>query len=150
MEAALQKIQFHYLLQSFSFPERNRLKMFLLKQLQESGREVEMINFIFCNDEYLLSINQQYLQHDTLTDIITFEHSSKSQPLISDIFISIERVKENAETFQAPFIKELRRVIFHGVLHLIGYNDKTENDRMEMSRMEEKFLISYKVSRSTV
>jgi probable rRNA maturation factor len=142
-------IRFHFLSGSFSFSNRNALKSFLLKQLQKEGKKVDAINYIFCNDRYLLEMNQQYLKHNTYTDIITFELSPKGQALLSDIYISIERVQENAVLFQTNFKRELHRVIFHGALHLAGYKDKTAKDEMLMRSKEEEYLKKYFVPRET-
>lgn len=150
MKDALQVIHFHYLVPMFHFPNRTKLKSFLLKQLKKEGKVVETINFIFCDDAYLLNFNQQYLNHDTLTDIITFELSPKSQPLVSDVYISVERVKDNAAHFNTGFSKELHRVIFHGCLHLAGYKDKTKSDQISMQTKENEWLDKYYVPRSTV
>jgi len=95
------------------------------------------IDYIFCDDSYLLSINQKYLNHDTYTDIITFDYTDGNN-IAGDIFISIERVKENAHNFEVDFIKELHRVMAHGVLHLLGYSDKNEEDIAEMRKKEEE------------
>lgn len=95
------------------------------------------INYIFCDDEYLLAINQQYLDHDTLTDIISFDYS-EGNVLQGDIFISVERVKENASDFKVSFGKELLRVMAHGVLHYAGYKDKSEADEQLMRKKEEE------------
>jgi rRNA maturation RNase YbeY len=148
-KAATDKIKFHFLSEPFYFPSRNALKAFLLKQLKKEGRVVDAINYVFCDDKYLLSINQQYLQHDTYTDIITFELSPKGQPLISDIYISVERVKENSIQFKTSFKRELHRVIFHGALHLGGYKDKTLGQAHEMRVKEEVWLKNYFVPRGT-
>jgi probable rRNA maturation factor len=102
----------------------------------ENKKEGE-INYIFCNDEYLLEINQQYLDHDTLTDIISFDYSVGNE-LHGDIFISIERVRENAEDFKVSFDEELKRVMIHGVLHYCGYKDKTDNDEQIMRSKEDE------------
>lgn len=150
MKKALQKIKFHYLYDRFHFPERNKLKAFLSKQLKKEGKSIEAINYIFCDDNYLLQINKQYLSHDNLTDIITFELSPKEQPLLSDIYISIDRIKENAKVFNVAFLEELRRVMFHGVLHLAGYKDKNEEDEKLMRRKEDEYLELFNVSRRTV
>lgn len=150
MKAAVQAIHFHYLVPSFHFPDRSRLKSFLANQLQKEGIDIDTINYIFCDDTYLLQINQQYLKHDTLTDIITFELSPKSQPLLSDIYISVERVKENAAIFKTSFRKELHRVIFHGALHLAGYKDKKKEDQVKMREKENEWLTKYFVPRKTV
>ena len=150
MKEALQAIHFHYLIPPFHSLNRTGLKEFTFTQLKKEGKKVEAINYIFCDDAYLLEINQQYLNHDTLTDIITFELSPKSQPLVSDIYISVERVKENGRIFKTSFYKELHRVIFHGALHLAGYKDKTENDEAKMRTIENDWLKRYFVPRKTV
>jgi len=97
------------------------------------------VNFVFCSDTYLHELNMKYLQHDTLTDVITFAYSKK--PIEGDIFISIDRVNDNAKSFKVDFIVELHRVMIHGILHLIGYNDKTEAEQQEMRQMENKYLL---------
>ncbi len=103
------------------------------------GKTVGEINIIFCNDEYLLKINQEHLTHDYYTDIITFDYSENN--LISgDLFISKDRVEENAEEYKVSFENELNRVIIHGILHLIGYNDKSESEIKEMRTKENYYL----------
>lgn len=102
------------------------------------------INYIFCDDAYLLVINQQYLDHDTLTDIISFDYSVGND-LHGDIFISIERVRDNALDFSVPFEEELRRVMVHGVLHYCGYKDKTESDERLMRDKEEEKMKMFHV-----
>lgn len=149
MKKTEQKISFHYLVSPFHFPERNRLKEFLAKKIEMEGREVETINYIFCDDDYLLQMNQQYLKHDTLTDIITFELSPKGQPVVSDIYISVVRVKDNAKHFKVSFLDELLRVVFHGALHLIGYKDKSKEQLLVMRGKEDEYLKDYRVSRGT-
>ena len=134
---------------SFVFKERQKLKIFLLSLFKKQGRVVDQVNYVFCKDSYLLSLNQQYLRHNTLTDIITFELSAPGQPLISDIYISSERVQENATLFASSFNRELHRVIFHGALHLCGYQDKEKKQAQEMRRMEELYLDKYFVPRGT-
>lgn len=115
----------------------------LIKEILKKKEEYN-INYIFCSDQYLLSINKQYLNHDTLTDIITFDLSEKdSEILLSDIYISIERVKENAKQFEVKFEQELLRVIVHGALHLIGYKDKTATQKTTMRRMETRWINHY-------
>ena len=143
-------IRFHFLVKPFFFPHRTRLKEFLYKLTHKQGKSVKTINYIFCDDAYLLSLNRSYLQHDTYTDIITFELSEAGDPLLADIYISVERVKENAREFHATFLMELHRVIFHGALHLCGFKDKTEKDVVQMRAMEELMLKQYFVPRNTV
>lgn len=142
-------IQFHYLLPPFFFPNRSELKQFLLALFKKEGQRVEAVNYIFCTDEYLLTLNQDYLNHNTLTDIITFQLSPVGEALIADIYISIDRVRENSTTFQTGFKKELHRVIFHGALHLCGYKDKTKEQVKLMRSKEELYLDRYFVPRET-
>ncbi|MER3465199.1 MAG: rRNA maturation RNase YbeY [Chitinophagaceae bacterium] len=142
-------ILFHFLIDGFSLTRRTALKQFIEKLFKREGYKVDSVNYIFCSDEYLLSINQTYLKHDTYTDIVTFPLSEPGKPISSDIFISIERVRENAKTFQTIFSKELHRVIFHGALHLCGYKDKTNAQAQEMRAKEEEYLNRYFVPRGT-
>jgi rRNA maturation RNase YbeY len=143
------RIKFHFLAPRFYFPNRNALKAFLSKQLKKEGKSIEAINYIFCTDQYLLEMNQQYLNHDTFTDIITFELSPKGQSLVSDIYISVERVQENARQFQTSFQRELHRVIFHGALHLAGYKDKNKEQSECMRSKEDSYLQAYLIPRGT-
>lgn len=107
------------------------------------GISIIFLNIIFCSDDYLLQLNIQYLNHDTLTDIITFPYDEGSE-ISGDIFISIERVLDNSETLGIPFKDELDRVMVHGLLHLLGYKDKTEAEQLEM-RGKENFYLSKRV-----
>lgn len=93
------------------------------------------ITYIFCSDSYLLNLNKEHLNHDTFTDIITFDYT-KAGIISGDIFISIERIKDNSKTFSQQFSQELLRVMAHGILHLIGFNDKTEAEKLEMREAE--------------
>lgn len=116
---------------------------FIKNQLQqliiEEGKEPGDISVIFCSDDYLLEMNKKHLQHDYYTDIITFNYVEDL--LISgDLFISADRIKDNAAKFEVAFLEELYRVIFHGVLHLIGYNDKTEAEQKVMRQKENYYL----------
>jgi rRNA maturation RNase YbeY len=109
----------------------------------ENKREGE-INYIFCDDNYLVEINQQYLDHDTLTDIISFDYSIGNE-LHGDVFISVERVIENAQDFKVTFEEELRRVIVHGILHYCGYKDKNKEDEKLMRQKEEEKMKMFHV-----
>ena len=117
-----------------------QIKHWIFRIIQKEDKELEQLNFIFCSDSYLLQINQQYLDHDTYTDIITFPYGAP--PMIEgDIFISIDRIKENAATYaDGLFEKELHRVIIHGVLHLCGYKDKSESEAQLMRQKEDEAL----------
>jgi rRNA maturation RNase YbeY len=101
--------------------------------------KVGEINYIFCNDEYLLKLNLEYLKHDTLTDIITFDYSN-GKNLSGDIFISLSRVEENSKKFLTTFNHELLRVMIHGTLHLMGYKDKTKSQKILMRKKEDEYL----------
>ncbi len=103
-------------------------------------KNISEISYIFCSDEYLLNINREYLNHDYYTDIITFDNSSDEDELIADLFISIERVQDNATTYNVSFEDELHRVMIHGVLHLIGFADKTDEDEKIMRQTELQHL----------
>jgi rRNA maturation RNase YbeY len=106
----------------------------------QHGFELENLTYIFCSDEYLHQINLDYLDHDTYTDIITFNNADEAGIIESDIFISIDRVKENAEALNIPFTDELHRVMVHGVLHLIGFDDKTDDLKQKMQQEEDRSL----------
>lgn len=142
-------IQFHFQFKPFHFKDRNRLKDFIVQMARKESHLLAEINYIFCSDEYLLELNQSYLNHNTLTDIITFPFSQPSEPIVSDIYISVERVRENALAFNTPFARELHRVIFHGILHLCGYKDKTKEQAQQMRTKEETYLDKYFVPRGT-
>ena len=105
------------------------------------------INYIFCDDDYLVEINQQYLNHDTLTDIISFDYSVGNE-LHGDIFISVESVRENALDFNVSFEEELKRVLVHGVLHYCGYKDKSEEDEILMRQKEEEKMKMFHVKQN--
>lgn len=109
-----------------------------------AGFTVGELNYIFCSDEYLLEINRTHLQHDYYTDIITFDNSDEPNTLEGDIFISLDRVKDNARSLNVNYQEEFRRVIIHGVLHLLGQADKTEAEAKEMRRKEDACLSLYR------
>lgn len=106
---------------------------------RETGKKVGAINIIFCSDSYLLEINQKYLQHDTLTDIVTFDYCDDKY-IAGDIYISLDRVEENAIKYKESFDREFHRVIFHGILHLLGYGDKSKEEEKEMRAKEDFYL----------
>lgn len=121
-----------------------------MQLFKEEHIALERLDYVFCTDSYLLELNRTHLNHDTYTDIITFPLSAPNDPVISDIYISIDRVKENAATLNNPFAKELYRVIFHGALHLCGFKDKTKKEKQLMREKEEFYLGSYFVPRETL
>lgn len=121
---------------NFNLRQKLLHKRWLTVLAKREGFTMGDINYIFCDDDYLLKINLEYLNHDTLTDIITFDYVENGV-LSGDIYISIERVRENAKIFSVQFEQELHRVLAHGVLHLCGYKDKTDEDALVMRRMED-------------
>lgn len=125
---------------SFSLDQEDSTINWINKVLEKEGYKAENINYVFCSDAHLLELNQQYLNHDTLTDIITFDNSEEKENLEADIFISIDRVKENASVLKKEFSNELHRVIIHGLLHLLGLKDKTEAEKQEMREKEDACL----------
>ena len=137
------KIHFHFLKGSNSLSERTRLKSFIANLFKKEGQKLDDIRYIFCSDDYLLEINQQHLQHDYYTDIITFDLSEPGKPINAEIYISVDRVRDNARQFKTSLKNELHRVIFHGALHLCGYKDKTSKDQAVMRKMEDKNLAKY-------
>ncbi|MCU0357153.1 MAG: rRNA maturation RNase YbeY [Cyclobacteriaceae bacterium] len=126
----------------FSVPKPRKTQSWITNVVTREGKSVTSINFIFCSDSYLADINQRYLKHNTLTDIITFDYS-EPETIAGDIYISVERVSENAEKFGQPFETELYRVMIHGVLHLLGYKDKTPQQKQQMRRKEDTCLSLY-------
>jgi rRNA maturation RNase YbeY len=122
---------------------RTKLKAFISKQCQKEGIRIEALQYVFCSDAYLLDINKRFLNHDFYTDIISFDLSEKRGSLVGDVYISIERVKENAKTEGNLYMHELLRVIFHGALHFCGYKDKKSADVRVMRSMEDKWLKAY-------
>ena len=122
---------------------RTKLKAFISKQCQKEGVRIEALQYVFCSDAYLLDINKRFLNHDFYTDIISFDLSEQKGSLVGDVYISIERVKENAKTEGNLYMQELLRVIFHGALHFCGYKDKKPADVKMMRSMEDKWLKAY-------
>ena len=124
----------------FDLKNKNKVKTWVKSTIAAEGYKLQELNYIFCSDAYLLQINQQYLDHDTYTDIITFDNSEKKKVIEGDIFISIDRIRENAEKFATGELNELHRVIIHGTLHLLGYKDKTAGEKALMTSKEDKYL----------
>lgn len=125
---------------SFSLSQPSSTINWIQKIIEQEGFQLGELNYIFCSDEYLHSINKQYLNHNTLTDIITFDQSEDDDRVEADIFISVDRVRENASDLVVSFEDELDRVLIHGVLHLIGYSDHTPEEKIEMRKKEEACL----------
>ncbi len=139
-------ISFHNENILFNLKNKTKLKGWIVKTIEKKKRKAGDISFVFCSDTFLLEKNNEYLNHDTYTDIITFDYSKEDtkRPVSGDIFISIDRVKENANKFSKTFEDELHRVIIHGVLHLLGYKDKTKIAKAEMRKQEDLCLKSLK------
>lgn len=155
-------ITFHTADIKFSLRNRIALRGFITEQIRKASNYKSInLSFVFCSDEYLLNINRQFLNHDYYTDIITFPLSNSREVLEAEIYISVDRVKENGEKFKVRspkseantsdirhptsrhgqvFEHELSRVIFHGVLHLLGYKDKNKANKLKMRKMEDKWL----------
>jgi probable rRNA maturation factor len=125
---------------SFKLKDKAHVRHWITDAIQNEGFKLKELTYIFCSDNYLLQINQQYLDHDTYTDIITFDNSGGNNIVTGDIFISIERIRENAAKFNVPEATELHRVIIHGVLHLLGYKDKSAPDKQKMTEKEDFYL----------
>lgn len=123
----------------FRLRDKNKIRNWLEECATQEDKSIEQIIYIFCDDEYLLQINQKYLSHNTYTDIITFDYTIGDN-LNGEIYISVERVRENAKTFKVSFREELLRVMVHGLLHLSGYKDKTEQEKKQMREKEKEKL----------
>lgn len=122
---------------------KRMLSSFIDNQIKKTTKKTAALQYVFVSDDALLQMNQQFLQHDTFTDIITFDLSESPDKIIGEIYISIDRVTENANKFSTAYTAELHRVILHGALHLCGYKDKTKADKETMRAMEDKWLKAY-------
>ncbi|QCK13637.1 rRNA maturation RNase YbeY [Mangrovivirga cuniculi] len=139
-----QSISFHCEDISFDLQSENQVKEWINQMADFYDVKINDINYIFCSDKYLLDINKEYLNHDYLTDIITFDNrESENEEVESDIFISIDRVKDNADSLGLSFNEEIRRVIIHGFLHLVGFKDKTDEESDNMRLAEDNALNKY-------
>lgn len=125
---------------NFTLKKKTFIRNWVRNTIIAEGYKLSELNFIFCSDNYLLDINQQYLNHNTLTDIITFDNSDKKSVIAGDIFISIDRVHENAGIFKVKEEDELHRVMIHGTLHLLGYPDKGKVAKALMTEKENFYL----------
>ncbi|QQT63945.1 rRNA maturation RNase YbeY [Sphingobacterium multivorum] len=125
----------------FKLKEKGKIRQWIADAIKGEGfKRVGELSFILCSDAYLLEINKQYLNHDTYTDIVTFDSSEYEDTIAGDIFISVERIQENAEKFKVDVRDELHRVIIHGVMHLCGYPDKKPADKAKMTAKEDEYL----------
>jgi len=132
-------IRFFYEEVDFKIKHPTKVRSWITETARKEKKQVSEINYIFCSDQYLLSLNQDYLNHNTFTDIITFDNS-EGKELEGEIYISVDRVNENASKFQSAFEDELHRVMIHGVLHLCGYKDKKSGDKTLMRKKEDAYL----------
>lgn len=125
---------------AFTLEQEESVLDWLLLLLGHYQQTAEGINYVFCSDEHLLEMNKQHLEHDYLTDILTFPYSPPGAPVFADIYISIDRVRDNAGVFKVGFEDELHRVMTHGMLHLLGYDDASPEEKDEMRRLETEAL----------
>jgi rRNA maturation RNase YbeY len=127
---------------TFSLKEKLKHKAWLKEVAKQEGKSILELSYVFCSDDYLLQINQEYLNHDTLTDIVTFDNSEDPKKIEGDIFISIDRVRENGSALGTSET-ELKRVMVHGLLHLFGYKDKKKEDKALMTEKEDFYIKQY-------
>jgi rRNA maturation RNase YbeY len=125
---------------SYKLKNKALVRQWIKDTITAEGFKLKELTYVFCSDAYLLPMNQQYLDHDTFTDIITFDNSEVKGNILGDIFISVERVRENAAKFKISETDELHRVIIHGALHLLGYTDKTLVTKQKMTQKEDEYL----------
>lgn len=137
----------HYFYEDVDFILSNQknISLWVSQVVSKHGFQLEELNYIFCSDDYLLDINKQHLNHDYYTDIITFDNSEEEEQIESDIFISLDRVKENATQHNTQFVDELHRVMIHGILHLLGFGDKTSAEKKVMREKEDACLSLLKI-----
>jgi len=132
-------VYFHNEDNSYVLPAKRKVKSWLKTSIEHQKMSIGTINVVFCSDQHLLVINKEYLNHDYYTDIITFNYC-EAMLISGDLFISIDRIKDNSKNNKLLFVNELHRVIIHGVLHLCGFNDKTKAEKKEIRQMEDYFL----------
>lgn len=137
------KIQFHFLDRTLALKERIKLKIFIEDLFKKEKKGLSNLSYIFCSDEHLLKVNIEFLKHDFYTDVITFEFASAGSDTEGEVYLSVDRIKDNAKVLGVLFKEELYRVIFHGALHLCGYKDKTKKDETLMREAENKYLQLY-------
>ena len=133
-------IKFFFLSKFITLKDHKKLKNFLVNLLRKEGKKAASVNFIFCSDKYLLDINKRYLQHDYYTDIITFDLSSDPKSVEAEIYISSERIRDNANSLNTTIKEETLRVMFHGLLHICGYGDKSKKEKALMREKENYYI----------
>lgn len=124
----------------FQLQQQESVQHWLLLLVREAGQTLAQLNYVFMSDEALLALNREYLDHDYYTDILTFPYHAPGDPILSDIYISVDRVRDNAQELGISFEDELHRVMVHGLLHLLGYDDHSDADRAAMRRAEDQAL----------
>lgn len=139
----MNKIFFLFHDRKYTIKDSKGLKMAIEYIFLKENKELLKLNYIFCSDKFLLSINKEFLQHDYFTDIITFDLSGFESQIEGEIYISLDRVFENAKNLKIPTRTEICRVAFHGALHLCGYSDKTKNEKIRMRKKEDEYLTHY-------
>ena len=122
----------------FNLEQQAHFQNWLLEVIRQESKAVAKLNYVFCSDEYLLQVNRQFLDHDYYTDIISFPMNT--DPVSGDILISVDRVRENAKTYSTSFEREMGRVLVHGLLHFLGYDDKEPGDKKRMRKKEDHYL----------
>ena len=139
----MQKVQFYFLDRKPTLKDRTRLKLFIEKLFLIEKKKLGNLSYIFCSDNHLLGINKDFLKHDFYTDVITFDLSQSKNVITGEVYVSIDRIKDNAKKLGVSFKEEMHRVIFHGALHLCGYKDKTKANEQQMRSSENKYLKQY-------
>lgn len=143
----MNKIYLHSADKAANIKHKALVKTLIIGLFKEEGAALEQLSYIFCSDAYLLQINQQFLNHDTLTDVITFPLSEVGDPVYGEVYLSTDRIEENAKTFHVEYQNELLRVMIHGALHLCGYTDKSKAQQSQMREKEDYYLKQFNVSR---
>lgn len=139
----MQKIQFYYYDRNPVLRDKKKLKQFIENLFVIEKTALSFLSYVFCSDKHLLGVNVEFLQHDFYTDVITFNLSVNKEEIIGEVYLSVDRIKENAVQHSVSFNEELHRVVFHGALHLCGYKDKTKAEAIRMREMEDKYLKIY-------
>jgi probable rRNA maturation factor len=142
MSKSKPSVRLHFL-SKLNLSSREQLKAFIIGRFRKEKKAFESLDIVFCDDDHLINLNKQFLNHDYYTDILSFPLSEPGKPLIGEIYISIDRVRDNAKNLDSSFKMEIHRVVFHGILHFCGYKDKSSADIRTMRSMEEKWLKAY-------
>lgn len=139
----MKKVSFHYANKQLNIADKTGIKQAVEEVFRLEKKELDHIDYIFCSDDYLLAINKQYLQHDFYTDIVTFDLSENNTETIGEVYVSLDRIKDNATKLNQPLHSETLRVIFHGALHLCGYKDKSDKESKLMRNKEDEYIAYY-------